>query len=124
IFLGLLKGDIKLLLKKNIYNILEHFFLSTHIPIQAFKVNGTLIHRTGFNDKLISIFDNNRIHCKVKTQLQKDKDKFPINIHCQNNIYFTSYYFYIKNKTEVIFLLGPHSSSKDNDIDIVYKPIY
>lgn len=113
-----------MLTQNDIHNIVDSFFLCTHIPIQAFKVNGTLIYRAGFNDKLVKIFNNNKVCCKVKTQLQKNSSKFPINIYYKNNIYFTVYYLNSRKKVEIVFLLGPCLSKKNSKIDIIYKPIY
>lgn len=107
--------------KKHIKIILKKFYLCTHLPIQAYKLNGELIHRKGFDTNLESLVNNKKYDMMIKESLN-NKDKNPINIHYLNNICFTSYYIDDKYLNNLIFILGPYSTFKENRNNIIYKP--
>lgn len=109
-------------IKKYINKILEKFFLCTHIPIQAFEHNDSLINSVGFNEKFKKIFNDNKVYNEIKIQTLANKNNSLVTIHCLNNIYFTAYCIHPKSMENILFILGPYSSCKKNKMGIVYKP--
>ena len=49
------------MLKKHIREVLERFYLTTNVPIQAFQFDGHHIHSSGYNGKFNRLFDYNDV---------------------------------------------------------------
>lgn len=113
---------LQLLLKKHVYEVTKDFFLSTRVPIQAFQLNGDLIHSMGYNAVFNRVFDSQNIHEKMTQRTVNSKPTNIVTISCLENIYFTSCPICPRNPHRGIFILGPYSSYENNNIKAVYKP--
>lgn len=102
-----------------INKILEEFYLSTNLPIQAFDYKEKLVARKGFNKELEKLFDNDIYATIISRALTKDFNK-SLEIKYLNDIYFTAYSN--SNINNIVFVLGPYSLSKFKMDNIVYKP--
>ena len=110
--------------RRYIKEVLERFYLTTQVPIQAFQSDGHHIHSLGYNDKLNRMFDYHDIYGKMSAKMSNDQPNKIITIPIPGDIYYTSCFICSKNKHKGIFILGPYSYTKNNSMNIVYKPIF
>lgn len=110
--------------KKYIKEVLERFYLTSHVAIQAFQSDGHHIHSFGYNDKLNRMFDFHDIYGKMSAKMANYKSDNFVTIPIPGDIYYTSCFICQKNKHKGIFILGPYSYTKNNSMNIVYKPIW
>lgn len=110
--------------KKYIKEVLERFYLTTHVAIQAFQSDGHHIHSFGYNDKLNRMFDFHDIYGKMSAEMSNYKPRKVVTISIPGDIYYTSCSICPKNKHKGIFILGPYSYTKNNSMSIVYKPTF
>lgn len=110
--------------KSQISEVIENFFLATNMPIQAFQFDGHFICSAGYNNRLNRLFDSYNIYEKIKLQISKEIKNHIVTISCSNNIFFTALPVCPKNIYRGLFILGPYSSDKNNNMNIIYKPTY
>ena len=94
------------------------------MPIQAFQFDGHFICSAGYNNRLDNLFDSYNIYEKIQLEISKESKNPIITISCSNNIFFTSLPICPKNIYRGLFILGPYSSDKNNNMNIIYKPPY
>lgn len=110
--------------RKYMKDILERFYLTTHVPIQAFKSDGHHIHSFGYTGKLNMMFDFQDIYRKIDNKMSIKKSNLITTIPIPGDIYYTGCPICPLNKHKGIFIIGPYSYTKNNSMNIVYKPAY
>ena len=115
------KGVLLLSFKKHIHDVTKSFFLSTHVPIQAFTYDGELIHSKGYNDAFTQLFDNYNIYEQLNEKILAFARGEIATVSPIKNIYFSAYPICSRNPLKGIFVLGPYSSCEKNNIMAIYK---
>lgn len=107
----------------NIKNTVEGFFLCTHIPIKAVGVDGSLLHHSGYTEKLDELFYQNHIYNAIKDEGMKKKEEHYITINPLGAINFTACHICSCCRDKGFFILGPYTCDKERaTTDIIYKP--
>src|SRR5699024_2973107 len=119
---GILKGVIKLLYDSHIKKVTDKFFLLTHIPIKAFRIDEDPIYSTGYTNRLERIFHSKNIYERI-IDLSRDRDKPMYILNESDNTYYISCSICPKNKFRGIFIIGPCSTDQYNDLNIPFKPV-
>lgn len=107
---------------KRVSKIIESFFLTTNIPIQAFKFSGDFISSSGYNQEFHKLFNDNHIIEDIKFKISENEKVFPVTVSYLNNIYFTAVPICTRNIYKGLFILGPYTSRENHRMNIVYKP--
>lgn len=102
--------------KKQIKNILEKFYLSCNLPLEAFEYDGTSI--SSFGNDFNNSFDKHEIFEKNKQELTLEKKDF-VTVTV-NNAHFTGCFICSENNHRGLYIIGPYSNMKNNKY--VYKP--
>lgn len=107
---------------KNIAEIIERFNICTNLPIAAFDYNGNDIGYSGYNDKFTDFLLENDIYEKAAGKLN-NSNELSINVTCMNFVHYTACLIDPKNIYRGTFLIGPHTCTKSNPMNIPYKPM-
>lgn len=107
---------------KKICDVVEKFFLCTHIPTKAIAVDGKLLHSAGYEKESEDLFRNNNLFKIIKSELEKKEELSYITVNCPNNIKFTANYICIKHKDKGFFIIGPYTSEFLKNDAPIYKP--
>src|SRR5690606_12313424 len=67
--------------------------------------------------------NENRIYDKAVEQLKKSNNKQMINVICMNSIKYTACFIDSQKIYKGIYILGPHSCTKNNPLNIPDKPM-
>ncbi|MBU5437129.1 AraC family transcriptional regulator [Tissierella sp. MSJ-40] len=110
------------LAEKHISNTIEKFFSCTHIPIKAFKWDGTIIHSIGYDTRLNKVFDHNDIYERIENEIIKKDESSIVTIDCLDKVNFTACYICPRTVERGIYILGPYSIEKTNNMEFLYKP--
>ena len=108
--------------KAHIDEVAEKFFLITNVPLKAFQFDGHCISSRGYNDNLNRLFDIHDIYERLNSKILKEGDKSIATMNFSKDMYFTACLICPKNIRRGLFILGPYSSSKNNSMNIPYKP--
>lgn len=119
IFISLLKGDKELQNKKD---VVEMFYIATHLPILSLSFDGTILAAAGYNNRFYSLLEEYNIYEKVKESLLKEKNLTSIPLPSMKNTYFSACLINPKNINMGFFVMGPHSCNDKNSMGIPYKP--
>lgn len=106
---------------QNIKEIVEKFFIATHLPILAVDSDGEIIVSFGFDKNFHSLFEDHNIFEGLKKQLV-EKKLVSIPIPNMKNTFFTGCYINPQNINMGFFVLGPHSCINNTSTGIPYKP--
>jgi AraC-like DNA-binding protein len=107
----------------NLCTSIDNFFLCTHIPMKAVKIDGEVIHSAGYDESLDSLFSNNNIFQAAKNKLLCSGKNSYITINSLDGINFTAFNICSCNISDGFFILGPYkTNTKFFEVNIVYKP--
>lgn len=109
--------------KIHINEVVEKFFLITSVPLKVFQFDGHCISSKGYNNNLNRLFDSHDIYEKLNFEILRKGAKSIITTNSSKDVYFTACLICPKNIHSDLFILGPYSSSKNNSMNIPYKPI-
>lgn len=99
-------------MKSNIVDTLENFFLCTYMPIKAYKLDGTLIHSVGYDEKLDKLFNSDKLYKEAKDILsKKDDENFVVIDYLDSTKFIVSTICKCK-PDKGFFLIGPYTSER------------
>lgn len=102
---------------------MDNFFLSTHIPIKAFDLNGGCLGSIGYEDQLEKIFEINHVYEEGKKQLLSNLNSTFTTLQTRGKLSFTITPICCKDINGGIFIMGPYTSCRCRSTkEILYKP--
>ncbi|MBC8591045.1 helix-turn-helix domain-containing protein [Wansuia hejianensis] len=103
--------------------VAEAFFTITNIPIKSFRLDGNQISSIGYNRKLEGIFEDYNIFEKAMLEVKREEKKTLYMVFGPEEIYYLACSICPKNIHRGIFIIGPCSNYKNNDLRVPYKPL-
>lgn len=110
-------------LQKHINDVLEKFYLLTHVPIQAINYEGKSIGAAGYSRSHEHFFDSYNIYLRIIDERKKEENFLITTVSCVDYVHFTATPICPRNKYRGLFVIGPYSSKKNNSYNLVYKPL-
>jgi AraC-like DNA-binding protein len=107
----------------NLSSAIDNFFLCTHIPMKAFRLDGTLIYSAGFDQSLDRLFFENDIFETAKEELLNKGRNSYITVNCLESISSTAFNICSCSINDGFFVMGPYQTDTGlRGVNVVYKP--